>query len=207
MDERAKQAGHPQGDAGRATLTRMNDSHKPLCDWAFSTLTAPADAHALDVGCGGGAVVARLLKQCPQGHVDGIDISTVGVLMSAEANEQAIEQGRCTICLGSVDELPYPDASFDLVTACETIYFWPDCDRAFGEVLRVLKPGGTFAIICEMSDAANPAWIELLDGFDEMTVYTGLQLKTALDDAGFTAATLSEGTGEWICVTGQRPRA
>lgn len=38
----------------------------------------------------------------------------------------------------------FTDASFDAVTAFETIYFWPDLPKCFREVYRVLKPGGTF---------------------------------------------------------------
>lgn len=53
-----------------------------------------------------------------------------------------------------VGALPYGDGAFDLVTAFETVYFWPDLEKAFQEILRTLKPGGRFLLVCETDDAA-----------------------------------------------------
>src|SRR5260370_33010975 len=50
---------------------------------------------------------------------------------------------------GSVTALPFPDRTFDIVTAVETHYYWPDLPANVREILRVLKPGGTFALIAE----------------------------------------------------------
>lgn len=47
--------------------------------------------------------------------------------------------------------LPFEEASFDLVSAFETVYFWPDLNRGFREVFRVLAPGGRFLVVCEGS--------------------------------------------------------
>ena len=44
----------------------------------------------------------------------------------------------------SVAELPFEAEQFDVVTAFETVYFWPELAQNFREVYRVLKPGGTF---------------------------------------------------------------
>jgi hypothetical protein len=57
--------------------------------------------------------------------------------------------GRVQILQGSVATLPFPDCTFDLVTAVETPYYWPDLPANVREILRVLKPGGTFALIAE----------------------------------------------------------
>ena len=54
-----------------------------------------------------------------------------------------------TIALASVAALPYPDRTFDVVTAVETHYYWPDLEANLREGLRVLKPGGTLALIAE----------------------------------------------------------
>ena len=48
-----------------------------------------------------------------------------------------------------MSKLPFPDGMFDLVTAVETHYYWPDLVADMREVLRVLKPGGTFVLIAE----------------------------------------------------------
>jgi SAM-dependent methyltransferase len=45
--------------------------------------------------------------------------------------------------------LPFPKDKFDLVTAVETQYYWPDLVADMREILRVLKPGGTLVVIAE----------------------------------------------------------
>jgi SAM-dependent methyltransferase len=50
---------------------------------------------------------------------------------------------------GSVSHLPFPDDSFDLVTAVETHYYWPEPVADMREILRVLKPGGRLVVIAE----------------------------------------------------------
>ncbi len=57
--------------------------------------------------------------------------------------------GRVDIRQASVSHLPFSDAMFDLVTAVETHFFWPDLPADIQEVLRVLKPGGKLIIIAE----------------------------------------------------------
>ena len=44
----------------------------------------------------------------------------------------------------SVAELPFEAEQFDVATAFETVYFWPELAQNFREVYRVLKPGGVF---------------------------------------------------------------
>ena len=44
----------------------------------------------------------------------------------------------------SVAELPFEAEQFEVVTAFETVYFWPELVQNFREVYRVLKPGGVF---------------------------------------------------------------
>lgn len=62
----------PEGFFGRMMVNGMNGGgHARLAEWGLSHLTLTADANVLDVGCGGGANVARLLKRCPQRDGDG----------------------------------------------------------------------------------------------------------------------------------------
>ncbi len=107
------------------------------------------DAMVLDCGCGGGANIKTLLKLCPKGKVQGIDYSAVSVEKARKVNAGAIAAGQCTVQQASVAELPFEAEQFDVVTAFETVYFWPDLAQNFREVYRVLKPGGTFFICNE----------------------------------------------------------
>ena len=144
----------PQGFLGRLMLRSMNGGHVPLSNWGLSLIHPSLDARVLDIGCGGGANIARLMKLCPQGFVEGIDYSAESVAFSRKKNAGSLGK-RCDIRQGDAGVLPYADGIFDLVTAFETVYFWPDLNKAFGEILRVLKPGGQFLIICEADDTTD----------------------------------------------------
>ena len=83
----------------------------------------------------------KAVETVPQGKVQGIDYSAVSVEKARKVNAGAIAAGRCTVQQASVAELPFEAEQFDVVTAFETVYFWPELAQNFREVYRVLKPG------------------------------------------------------------------
>lgn len=175
----------PEGFFGRMMVNGMNGGgHARLAEWGLSQLSLNDDANVLDVGCGGGANVARLLKRCPQGTVTGIDYSPVSVKKSTEVNAAAITAGRCRVLEGNASALPFNDNSFDIVTAFETVYFWPDIEECFRGVRRILKEGGRFAIVNEDDGLTgnNEKWEKMIDG---MHTYTPEELRMHLTAAGF----------------------
>ena len=95
-------------------------------------------------------------------------------------NAGAVAAGRCEVRQGDVSRLPYTDASFDLVTAFETVYFWPDVPAAFAEVFRVLGPSGVFLIVNE--ESGDSRWCSIVDG---MRTYTADALAEWLRAVGF----------------------
>ena len=129
----------PGGLSGRIMLWAMNCGHASLAKWGRSHVSPEPDARVLDIGCGGGTNLAQFLKLCPQGAVCGIDFSAESVATSLRKNAGAFAAGRCEVRQGDVSRLPYADASFDLVTAFETVYFWPDVSAAFAEVFRTVR--------------------------------------------------------------------
>ena len=192
----------PTGRGGRVMVAMMNLCHRPLARWGLSHLRIAPDAAVLDCGCGGGANIRTLLKKCPGGVVKGIDYSPVSVEKAREVNRQAIREGRCAVMQGSVADMLFADDWFDMVTAFETVYFWPDLPRCFREVFRVLKSGGTFLICNECSDPVKDSkWPELING---MTVYGDTQLKDALEQAGFRDVQTRRNRMGWLCVTARK---
>ena len=191
----------PEGFFGRMMVNGMNGGgHARLAEWGLSHLTLTADANVLDVGCGGGANVARLLKRCPKGTVTGIDYSPVSVKKSTEVNAAAIAAGRCRVLEGSAAALPFEEGVFDLVTAFETVYFWPDIEECFRGVSRTLKAGGRFAIVNEDDGLTgkNEKWEKMIDG---MHTYTPDELRTHLANVGFhDIAVLGDGQHHWLAV-------
>ena len=60
-----RRASLPKGFWGKQALKAMNGKqHAALPEWVFAELNLSDDAHVLDVGCGGGANIARLLSRC-----------------------------------------------------------------------------------------------------------------------------------------------
>ena len=174
----------PEGEAGRALLERMNAGHhEELAEWGLGYLQFAGDERMLDIGCGGGANLQRLLERAPQGHATGIDYAPLAVEMSREVNARAIADGRCNVLEGDVRALPFEDGTFDLVVAFETVYFW-DMPVGFSEVRRVLRPGGQF-LVCNEANGTDPDAQEVADGIPGMVIPTGSQLADLLQAAGF----------------------
>ena len=135
--------------AGRPFLWLMNLSHSPLTRWGLEQVTIGTDFVILDVGCGGGATVSRLAALAPEGRVCGIDYANGSIAVSRRKNAALIAAGRVDIRKASVSQLPFDPGTFDLVTAIETHYYWPDLAGSLREIRRVLKPGGTLIIVAE----------------------------------------------------------
>ena len=164
----------PQGIGGKLILSAMNRGHAPLCDWVLNTVSWTDGAKVLDVGCGGGANIDRMFQKYPSCHIDGIDYSAESVKVSKKTNATRLNIS-CEILQGNVMKLPYPNHTYDVATAIETVYFWPDVTEGFRQIFRVLKPGGKVIVACEMSDPVRgDKWAKRCEG---MTIYTAKQLQ------------------------------
>jgi len=118
-----------------------------------------------------------------------------------------IQTGRVEIKPASVSQLPFPENKFNLITAVETQYYWPDLVKDMQEILRVLKPGGTLIIIAE----------SYKDGkFDKLQRPVMKLLRSAnlgvneqrelFSTAGYTDVQIFEERSKgWICVIGNKP--
>jgi len=100
----------------------------------------------LDLGCGAGTdslVAAQMVGQ--EGHVTGIDL-TPEMLMKARASATEMRQKNVEFVEGEAEQLPFPDAAFDVVISNGVIDLIPDKDAVFSELFRVLKPGGRIQV-------------------------------------------------------------
>jgi ubiquinone/menaquinone biosynthesis C-methylase UbiE len=140
----------PVGEVGRKVAAQMNEHHEQLTTWGLSHVTVQPNFTVLDVGSGGGKTVSRLAELACKGKVYGADYSSDMVAFAKEVNSKLIAEGHVEIVEASVEKTGFPEGYFDLVTAVETYYFWPDLPAAFAEVSRILKPGGKLLLINEM---------------------------------------------------------
>ena len=175
----------PEGFWGKMMVAGMNGgSHAAMATWGLDFGGVPEEGEILDIGCGGGANLSRLMQRSPRAKVTGVDYSEVSVAKSRKVNANAIGEGRCKVLQASVAALPFEDGSFSMATAFETIYFWPDIEKSFAEVRRILKDGGKFLIVNEEDglSGANEKWEKMIDG---MHTYTPDEVRTHLEAAGF----------------------
>lgn len=186
----------PVGSHGEKMLLRMNKSHASLVSWGLSFMDIDGEKTILDVGCGGGATINSMLKKFPQALVDGVDFSNKSVSLSKQTNAEFVGK-RTQIIKGDAISLPYSDGLYDAVTAVETVYFWSPIEKAFTEVFRILKNGGQFMILCELSDPNDRTWTQKIK---MMKVYSANQLEIALKSAGFSDVQTHKGEGGNICV-------
>ena len=177
-------AKRPEGLIGKMMAGGMNGgAHMKLAVWGMSLFDVKGDV--LDIGCGGGGNISRMLEMDEVRSVKGADYSDVSIEKSRSVNAKAIEAGRCEIVQADVRDLPFGDESFDTVTAFETVYFWPDIGDSFKGVFRLLRSGGCFAVTNESTgtDDASRKYAEIIDG---MNLYTPEKLSELMTDAGFS---------------------
>ncbi len=94
----------------------------------------------LDLGCGTGFCAHALLRRYRKAEVVGLDIAPA-MLREARRGDGWFRCGRWLG--GDAERLPLADAGFDMVLS-NLVLQWCDPDRVFGEVARVLRPGGVF---------------------------------------------------------------
>jgi ubiquinone/menaquinone biosynthesis C-methylase UbiE len=119
--------------------------------WAFyvdattrqtmARLSLQAADRVLDVGCGTGELLARLAAKYPDARLAGLD-PVPGMLEVAKGKLS----GKVELRVGWANELPWPDASFDIVVSCNMFHYITHPVEAVREMERVLRPGGRIVI-------------------------------------------------------------
>jgi SAM-dependent methyltransferase len=206
-----QQCRKPQGWLGRYILRGMNRRHAKVTDWGLGHVTVRSRDTILDVGCGGGRTVAKLAALASSGRVFGADFSATSVAAARRTNRDLIRAARVEILRASVSSLPFVTATFDLVTAVETHYYWPNLVADRREVLRVLKPGGIFILIAESyRGGKHDQALRHLDTLNRRGILEFAHLTVAehaafLSQAGFQdVATFEEFDKGWVCALGHK---
>ena len=131
------------------------------------------------------------------------------LLTATRTNASLIGSGKVEIRQASVAELPFSDGMFDLVTAVETHFWWPNLPDDMREVRRVVKPGGTLIVIAEIYKGATTKIGKMAD---KVLPQSGMKLLTVdehrelLENAGFRDVRVNvEASKGWICAIGKKP--
>ena len=197
----------PTGWLGRLFLWVMKRVHSKLAEWGLQQVSVGKDDTILDVGCGGGAMVRKLAAVAAEGKVYGVDHSEQSVAAARRSNRQGIAEGRVEIRQASVSALPFPDGLFDLVTAVETHYFWPDLAADMREILRVLKSGGTLVVLAEAyKGGKHDQWLQKVAALTKMVFLTAEEHRELFSNAGYSDVRVIERPDKgWICAMGRKP--
>jgi len=168
-----------------ALMRRVEDSYwwyailrESVAAEVKSHLAGRAAPRILDAGCGTGGMMAMLRREDLSWQVTGIDFSP-------EALEHTRERGFPDVILGSVNALPFPNDSFDVVISLDVLYFEGVNDReALSEFHRVLKPGGLLVL--------NLPAFDLLRGEHDVAVrgvrrYTPFRVRRMLSQCNLEA--------------------
>ncbi|HTD08840.1 MAG TPA: methyltransferase domain-containing protein [Solirubrobacteraceae bacterium] len=145
---------------------------RTVLDGVIADLRPPANARILDAGCGSGRFMVDLAKR---GEVTGVELSDTSVAL---ARQRDIGE----VVAGSVLEMPFADASFDLAVSLDVIEHLEDDIAALRELRRVVAPGGALLVTV-------PAYQWLWSGHDEINHhhrrYTRRTLQSAAEQAGW----------------------
>ena len=188
----------PHGKEGIQTIKNMNENHKDISNFAFECIDVGKNDKILDIGCGGGVNIEKFLK-LTNNHVDGLDYSEISVGESIKRNQKAVDEGKCKVMQADVSRMPIDDETYDLVSAFETIYFWPDIENTFKEVSRIITPEGRF-MIAQGTDGIHRDDEKWLSTVEWMHVYTADMLKKYLLNAGFSSVENFKKENDYILV-------
>lgn len=193
LNQLIEQAKNPRGIIGSIMLRIMNSAHTSMNQWALEKVKVKESAVILDIGCGGGKTIQLLSKRNTSGKIVGIDYSEQAVKDSIRANKQDVEKGKVNILQASVTDMPFSNNTFDIITAFQTHYFWPDLEKGVKEAFRVLKKDGHFLIIAELYKI----------NYHMQTYKTREELEQLFIKTGFNSIKFYEqNNAKWLCAEG-----
>jgi SAM-dependent methyltransferase len=179
-----RRARRPSGSQARHVY-RDPLYHYPNFRVILQELALSRDDYLIEVGCGGGALLAEALKSgCLAAAVDH---SPDMAQLAREVNHEAMAEGRLEIRQASADQLPFPDATFTCAAMTGVLGFLPDPVAALRELWRVLGEGGRLVVL-----GSDPAWRGTPAAPEPMAsrlrFYQDDELRRLAEQAGFAKA-------------------
>lgn len=211
MVKMVNQVRKPNGTIGRIIAKGMNKgAHARMAAWSLTYIQVRPDDIILDIGCGGGRNVYFFAKIAIKGKVYGIDYSETAVEISKKVNKKFIEKCNVEIQYASVSSLPFDEDTFDLVTGYETYYFWPDLINDLKGIFKVIKPGGTLALINEAYKCENEKYRKKAEKWAKagnFEIHTLEQFKEFFINAGYSEIEVFTVKNKgWVIVKGKKPK-
>ena len=200
------QCQRPEGEEGIKVLEKMNEHHKDLSAWAIATIPEAFTAsRVLDIGCGGGNVLRVLSMKWPRSVCDGIDISETSVEYAKKKNSFLVTAGKVRVQVAGVSDIPFPDGEFDLITAIETYFFWPDLANDIRSAASKLREGGLMLIVSEQFfNGKNDAELSKVCESHHMKLVSHEEMTSLMEAAGMTVKTTVDEDRNWVAYLGKK---
>jgi SAM-dependent methyltransferase len=141
-------------------------------------LPIPAGARVLDAGCGSGRTLLELARY---GAVSGIELDPTAAAV-------ATERGPYDVRIGRLEELPWDDETFDLITCLDVIEHTPDDRVTLRELRRVTRPGGHLLVTVP---AYQALWSQHDEDNHHYRRYERAPLRSAAAEAGWAVVRMT----------------
>jgi ubiquinone/menaquinone biosynthesis C-methylase UbiE len=150
----------------------------------------------LDLGCGTGTLIQRLLHSAPEIEIVGIDPSAEMLNVARQKLPKSVE-----LRVGSADSIPFANESFDLIISTNAFHYFRNPSQAIQEAKRVLKPNGHLVITdwcddyltCRICDV----FLRLFNRAHFRT-YGVSECQTMLQDEGLTKVSIEKYKIDWL---------
>lgn len=166
--------------------------------------------HLLDTACGTGRLTRMIREKYPNVKITGTDLSPD---MITVAKERVPEDEATTWQIASTDELPFRDATFDIVTCANAFHLILGQEKAMREMVRVLKPGGRLCIVdwCrEYPQVALLLGVSRILGKQYRKILTRHELSELMQRGGLNVTHTSKFKSTWfwglMCAVGTRKK-
>lgn len=160
--------------------------------YVFNTLMPIKFDSILDIGCGTGTLLRKVLNERPQVKACGLDLSQEMLNIARGKLPKRVQ-----LTWGEAEVLPYSDQMFDIVIIVDSLRFFENPERAVKESYRVLKPGGKL-IICDMLT------LGILRLIGERKMLSEARVREALSKAGFNLITFMRNIPSGYIATGDK---
>jgi SAM-dependent methyltransferase len=188
-------ARQPEGPRAREVYASVRE-HQAGFDAILAALTpGPRDVF-LDVGCGGGVLLAQALARgC---RAAGADHSREMVDLSAEQNAAAVAAGDLQLVVADATALPFADDSFTCAAMAHMFFFLRDPVAALRELRRVVSSGGRIAVVTLAPEMKGHPYAAPEPLASEGFFWTDSELARLADEAGFAAVRVSRRNGSQL---------
>ncbi|MCQ2079824.1 MAG: class I SAM-dependent methyltransferase [archaeon] len=195
----------PRGAEGKEVIKKMNEHHRDLTIWGLYNIPKSSAKNVLDIGCGGGNCLKLLSVKYPNAKCVGVDISEDCVESTLELNKVFHSWGKVDAMVASVEDLPFPEKTFDIVTAVETYFFWPDLKANIAHIASRLNDKGVLCIVSEQyfTESNRTELAKTCEEF-HMNLVDNDVLRSHMEAAGLSTEVIVDEEKNWVTFLGTK---